>query len=490
MVPVKGGASKSSQRFATHFMNNFAVFAEQYPVFGRAESLTRLAVIGEWLQWLEKNRGISLDKEFIRSYRQQVPVRTPTTTPAGTSSLKWAEAVPNGILRRELQVYGGVDLAPHTFFADDSKGAAELHRKLGRTADSRHARELSWDASVDAGKPYRIVAIPTRRTRLQPNTRPEQRSVAFSRAEKIADPGAIPPGGGSHRQLGTAEAIAGAGISLHKIDRVRSQSARGPPGAVPADREQVQPRLGRMETIPVVDAPLNATGSRDVHRNRGPPDNGGGNTSLGRTESIPDAGVGLPPGAASHTRSEARPSTGREQPAVKPILPPDAPVGLTAFFPAGGKQTYGLPKLVEPPSLHETRTYGVQGKPDTMITVVPGLALSSELGDIMVEFAGPKIDQQRVQPFYPPRPAASTDGLIGFYPLTRTLEFSDGTSIHFRQDGLPDHLTLPGQARLKLTYGGQDLDAPWPEPTSCDVESLNQHTTSGSYQLDLWQAER
>jgi hypothetical protein len=122
--------------------------------------------------------------------------------------------------------------------------------------------------------------------------------------------------------------------------------------------------------------------------------------------------------------------------------------------------------------------------------VVPGLALSSELGDIMVEFAGPKIDQQRVQPFYPPRPAASTDGLIGFYPLTRTLEFSDGTSIHFRQDGLPDHLTLPGQARLKLTYGGQDLDAPWPEPTSCDVESLNQHTTSGSYQLDLWQAER
>jgi hypothetical protein len=173
---------------------------------------------------------------------------------------------------------------------------------------------------------------------------------------------------------------------------------------------------------------------------------------------------------------------------ARPSLPPDTPLGLTAFFPATGGQTYDLPRLVEPPPRLHYRNVQIDGKPETRMRVVDGLRLTSDLGDVFVEFGEPKIDQKRAQFFYPPS-SPGIEGLIGFYPHIRTLEFDDGTAIRFGDDGNPERVTVPGGVQLEFQYSSRDAGIPGRQSSSCRVTSSQEHTASGSYKLNLWDGE-
>ena len=530
MIPVAEGKSKAAEQFAIRFVNHYDELAEQYPVFARAVAFARLVVLCEWLDWLSETSGLLLDTQFIRNYRQQVPVMTPIRTSARKSSMKWDERRSNGYTSHELQIYGGVDLEPRAFIARDQDGAAQKQRELSDRGLESHPQEITW-MDRSEGSPRRVVVFPTARTQLQPTPEAPRDGIELRESQQ-ADPQAKSPD--SHlpptpriAESDRIEDVPIVPVTLTKIDERSSQSIRGPPN----DKEQALlvdlDYFTRSDRIEVVDR-VSPSGTREGSRKdaRGPP-----------SHPSPPPGGKPDPDVSPRPRSERRSTNERttagssfagsdrselihrftETPEKREVghysqiearrlpIPSDAPekrlatdaasgsktedipsatpLGLSIFTTPEGIRTYNFPRLHEPSSPRYHHEVGIAGRPDTNIEVIRDLAVMSECGDIMVDFAQPQIDQVRGRLFYPPSTPGESQ-LAGYYPDRRTLEFQDGMRIAFDKDGNPHKVRLPNATSLTFRYATQLKDGSnWPRPVACEVTSKDNRAVSGTYRL-------
>jgi hypothetical protein len=225
MVSVKGRSSKAADRFAVHFSNRFDEFAGQFPEFARAAALARLVVLAEWIA----KANIPMDVDYIRNYRQQVPVRTPTLTPASRVAREAVQQAGDQIVKHVVSSYGGVDFKPRTFFASDPKGEAAHYQQAGEKGLASHPRESSF-RTESGGQSSQTVVIPTQNTRFQSEKKTPTRcaQMAPPRGKDPPPTDALPPAP-AVAGADTAEPVLYAPISLANIEESRANQARGPP---------------------------------------------------------------------------------------------------------------------------------------------------------------------------------------------------------------------------------------------------------------------
>jgi hypothetical protein len=269
-VPLEGRESQAAERFAKHFSIYFDDFARLYPEFARADALSRLVVLAEWIV----KSKIPLDVAYIKSYQQQVPVRTPTRTPASTVSLEQKKPVPGGIVTQVVQSYGGVDFEPRTFFASDVNGEALKHRNLAEGGLAEHPTEVAWTGTKD-GRPLRVVTVPTLHTQFRRRSTPKLVRTQFrSPKDSTESPAGLLP------ENGPATSAAERGVFVAKdkskfvesLDYRRAQRTRGPPDAVDSLPELVDRRYVPLgERVVTEPTPTPPTGPGESGRPTAPP---------------------------------------------------------------------------------------------------------------------------------------------------------------------------------------------------------------------------
>ena len=516
MVPVKGGTSKTADRFAKHFSVHYDEFAQRFPEFRRADALARLIVLAEWIVKAE----IPLDVEYIRSYRQQYPVRTPQLTPATTVSLTSTEKVGDRIGQRTIRGYGGVDLQPRTFFANDQDGAAAHYRQAADEGLTANPRNLTFQTTRD-GRPEQVAVVPARDMRL-PATGSSPAYSAELRTPtgkpSVPPPANLPPRSASVAKPEKSERVIAPQITITTIDQYRAQP-RGPPDAAP-----IEMRDGRFvatadtgETLVWAQVTPLAELIAMGHGPRPPPAT---ETSKAKSIAGVDTSESVIPPKTPLISPTKKPAAGQTSPTAKPAYQPGSdtsekiissstpltaaaprldwkamdtttkvspaknnPWAFPLFLSSSSTTTYNLPRLVTHFDPHVKREVGVQGRPETNVRVFDQLALMSEIGDILVQFGPPAIDQDRVVVFYPPNPPAAY-GLVGYYPQSKTLEFRDGMRVEFNDAGHPQVVNLPDQTRMEFAYEKSGTEkSSWPRPIACRVAAANDRAQSGIYRL-------
>jgi hypothetical protein len=244
-----GKASKAAEYFANHINHYYDEYARLYPVFARAAALERLIVLAEWI---EKTQ-IPMDLQFIRNYQPQVLVVTPSRTKAATVSLETSERISGGVQRRIMKSYGGVDLQPRTFFANDVKGAAGREYAIIQNSTAQHKSDITWDVQTTEG-PSRVVALPTMDmvgpSPLAQSMRSEgiQREGFSSQPKKQQvqpDLQAIPQNKIEIAQSPRSEGIDREPMQAKNSEINKTQKIRGPPGRIEGQPDhQAIPRNG------------------------------------------------------------------------------------------------------------------------------------------------------------------------------------------------------------------------------------------------------
>jgi hypothetical protein len=454
-----GKASKSAEYFARHLSQNFEEFAKAFPVFARAAALERLVVLAEWMA----KSPIPVDLQFIRNYRPQVPVITPRTTMTGTASLEEREEIPGGIKIRTIKIFGGVDLRPRTFFASDKDGNAAKQRELLQTNIDKHKNEVTWTVPTPEG-PIRMIALPSVATRGSSPIAQSARRESVGRETILLEfrnpktPDEIPavlPNPSEIAQSSRIEIVKRELVSLHDLDDLRQQQTRGPPSSQLVLVDERKEKIGR-ETIdlnqraPEVYSPVHPIAK-------------GFTPGSDRTERIERENIAL-----NDTASK--------------------PWGMPIFQFAQDHWTYNFPRLIEHRSSRVKRTVGIEGKTGSQIEAADILTIQSEIGDIALQFGEPQIDRKRVVFYYPPR-SGNPDNIVGYYPKTRTLEFTDQSRIKFDKNGFPIEVAIheaaaPQPTLFTFTYGSTaHHKGEWPNPISCSVKSAGARAESGVYRL-------
>lgn len=571
LVSDVGRRSTAAETFADHFNRHFDEFAARSPELSRLQGLARLVVVAEWIS----KARLPVDFERIRSYQQQLPVQTPTTTPANTSSRQ--------IETRQVRAFGGVDFQSRGFYAADAAGtAAQLSRDVDR-ALAAHPHEAGW-IDTQGREPRWVAVLPTMRAETRLPARSQMRGVAFRRAASKDDLLLLPPA-----QLVRKEYVARELVSLSRIDEYRQPPKTGPPPERPVglasgrklgesqrlSRVPVEPMPlagpskagggilttgppapGRPGSPPPPRLPLGPTVSSQLQ----PPGKGGGglNSAAGGSTSAgtstPRQSVAAPatypplsaqasngsrggagPSASTHfsdtvggsshdLRHDARPDiirpepvplTSQISPSHSPRGPPRSPVvtasnvaafcerievvrsehvplvhasatavwGCPLFTSSGKHWTFDVPRLIEYASPRHTRQASVVGVPNTTINVADQLLLLSETGRIFVQFGQPRIDQDRAVYYYPPQEPAP-EKLKGYYPQSRTLEFTDGMQINLNAAGEPSTMRMPDGTKVELVYSLTLRDPNgWPFPVACRVTSMSGRADSHEFRL-------
>lgn len=459
LVSVKGRSSKAAEAFANHFIHYFDDFSKKYPEFARAAALSRLVVLAEWL----KKTQVPLDLAFIRSYRQQYPVLTPTVTPATTASLETNSREGDRIVTHIIKGFGGVDFNPRGFYASDAEGAAEGERTLAREGLARHHSDVTWTMDR-AGTPVRIVTLPTVNTAQIGVRRKSWGNIGLKspKGGKESPAGRLP----NHFDLPRPERTeysARLDMSLEVLDEYRLQPIRGPPTrqgetGIADSRYKVEPGTSE-RSLPMerIDTPMRSESSnRKV-------------SSDART-----------------AKSTAfTPLSERAEVRSRQFIPlkSASPLGFELMEAPDGSWTYGLPKIFEYYDPIHKRTIGIHGKPESEIRVADQLTLTSEVGDICVTFGDPQIDQKRVAMYYPAASPYDTV-LVGYYPKTRSLLYTDGTRTTFDEDGNPVRISIATGTQLEFTYSPEvGHSCYWPRPTACRVSSTAGRAESGTYRM-------
>lgn len=450
LVKVEGRSSPAADRFAVHFSNRYADFGRIFPVFERAEALARLIVLAEWI---EKSK-IPLDVQFIRSYRQQLPLFTPVTTPAKTVSKETLERTREGPLRRIRRIYGGVDFKPRAFYAQDRDGSAARHRDLLERSLPEHPAGVSWTVG-QPGEETRFVVLPTTEMKGLLIRSTTAKGTQFRRPRrKQESPESILPRPPEIAEPERVETVKREFFSLADLDKFRQQQTRAPPRLVLVD--------DRAEKIDAEKVALTNLQTLSLHN-----------------PIFQFSGL--------EANSERTDKIARESAPLIEVSTKKS-WGLPLFPTALSSWTYNLPRLYSRQNPRLKRTIGIKGRADSQIEVADDLLLMSELGDIAVKFGEPRIDQERGALYYP---AASPGAniIVGYYPGTNILELKNGIRIRFDTEGFPLEVIVPEKeiptpTTFAFHYEGQKGDATgWPWPLTCAVKSAGNSAVSGQYDL-------
>lgn len=311
LEPAGVESKKGPRYFANHFTANYAKFAKIEPVFARLEAAGRLLILADWI----KKERIPIDLEYLRSYRQQVVVITPTVTPVCKRTEKTTRIEGNRQITEERQSIGGVEFDSRVFFANDTDGkAAGLATQAAKELSARPA-DVAWSIETAAGA-QRYVSIPTRASRFKRKTSPivaaarlaEGESISGSRSE-IRD-AHLPPRPPVTTESDRSSSVPPVQVSISNLQQIR-KLARGPPGeetyAVLVD-ERHKPESDRSSVASVEPIALSLL-SATARRIRGPP------TEADRHAAEPAAPLttsGPPPAAASSANSDRSSVVGSE----------------------------------------------------------------------------------------------------------------------------------------------------------------------------------
>jgi hypothetical protein len=498
---AKGKKDQQSEQFAVHFCNHYADFARAEPAFAQLAALCRLISLADWIV---QNR-IPLDTELIRTYRQQIPVITPTRTPAHTASLKY----PAG----ELQIYGGVDFGSRTFYGQDDGRAARL-ADPARTSEPQHRDEISWTIKT-SGDPLAVVAVPTLPTQFKSNPQRKKKGIEFRPPgdDNQRPDGMLPPEPPNLAESDRRVLVSREPASLARIQFVREQQARAPP-------DESSPQDG----LPVFDGSWSADSDRSTKMTREyiPLVTYLGITSNQQLPRPPPAGPPSTSPSAALAASGFQPESDRtsqfltrlDSPLVSgpqrnediargppllavserqllvarepiPLRTPEAAsaLGQEVFETADGQKTWNMPQMEQWNNPRSEQRANVQGVAGTEIRVADRLTLVSELGDIMVPFGSPVVDQQRAIMYYPTEPAGQ-HGIRGYYPQAGVLEFGDGMKLHFDSGGLLEQVSRRDGTSIRFRYQSRrDDSALRPIVESCEVVSTTGAARSGVYDL-------
>lgn len=158
----------------------------------------------------------------------------------------------------------------------------------------------------------------------------------------------------------------------------------------------------------------------------------------------------------------------------------ETPWGLPIFATRGGQPTFNLPHLFQYESPRGGTVTRIEDMPTTKMRIADQLVVRSPLGDIHVSFAEPQIDQRRRAFFYPPKPSGAF-AIVGFYPESRTLEFTDGMQVVFDTRGYAVQLQMPNGDSLAFRYPSAEM--PWAEPVICSVTCAPGRVGTGVFRL-------
>jgi hypothetical protein len=123
-----GKQDDASAYFAKLVTNEYAQFAEEFPVLAELQELAKLTVLAHWLRTTEA--PIAYELLYLRW--ADPPFATPRTTPTISAEFESAK----GSVTIKSTMFGGVNLSSEPFYAKDDQGRAA---KLGELYKNRRA---------------------------------------------------------------------------------------------------------------------------------------------------------------------------------------------------------------------------------------------------------------------------------------------------------------------------------------------------------------
>ena len=505
LVTAGGEQNPDAEQFANHFSNEYEHFAGLHPEFAQLEAISHLVALCDWM--IEQR--IPLDVDYIASYRQRVPVLTPTWTPAVNSEMMIATPVSGGIKQVKYQAFGGVSMSGRVFLARD-EGSAQALGNAARKGQAAHRMDAGWLQKNEDGSTQLVAAMPTLNTRFQradtvSRPRAEFRKQGGDESSPIADLPYRPTFADADRDA----LVPNTQISFARLKACREQQPRGPPDAVVFGDQRHFAVADRTIDISRAEIPLIAKSENNpnvlprpptTEPSGQPPGTSSASTFNAQSDRSESATTRVdislkPPVAAEPYAPRPPPDEFRGDAERTPLdFRPAVPLtrrsetrqlGLTIFETPSGSKTLNLPKVVSWNNPTHERIASVQGVPGSEIVVADQLALVSELGDIRIAFGDTEIDQDLGRLYYATVPPGQ-HGVKGYYPQTSTLLLSDGAHIRFNTSGFPQQVKSENGTLVEFQYVSiPSLNKGQSRPVveKCNVVSASAEAESGEYVL-------